>query len=77
MMELLIAMAMVICLAGILFTLFGAWVFIMLCKSLAKPADTSNRINRVRLFWFALTRPEMFAPHFAWLRNDEFDNVKS
>lgn len=41
-----------------------------------KPADTSNRINRIRLWWFALTRPELFTDSFPWLKNDEYDNVK-
>lgn len=65
-----------LCFAGVLVTLFGAWVLVMLGKSLRAPADTSNRINRVRLFWFALTRPELFVGAFPWLKNDELDNVK-
>lgn len=39
------------------------------------PADTSNRINRIRLWWFALTRPELFVDSFPWLKHDELDNV--
>lgn len=39
------------------------------------PADTSNRINRIRLWWFALTRPELFVDTFEWLKHDELDNV--
>jgi len=39
------------------------------------PADTSNRINAIRLWWFALTRQEMFVPLFPWLARDEKDNV--
>jgi hypothetical protein len=39
------------------------------------PADVSNRINKIRLIWFAMTREEMFAPHFDWLRRDESENV--
>jgi len=66
----------VLALAGIVCTIFGAFVLIMLGQSVKKPGDKSNRINRVRLVWFALTRPEMFAPHFEWMRRDEYDNVK-
>jgi hypothetical protein len=65
-----------LCLAGVLVALFGAWVLVMLGKSLREPADTSNRINRVRLLWFVLTRPELFVDAFPWLKRDEQDNVK-
>lgn len=40
------------------------------------PADTSNRINKARLLWFALTREELFVSTFPWLRRDELDNVR-
>jgi hypothetical protein len=56
--------------------LFGTWVLVMLAKSLKAPADKSNRINRIRLFWFALTRPELFTEQFPWMKRDELDNVK-
>ena len=39
------------------------------------PANTSNRINRIWLWWFALTRPELFVDTFEWLKHDELDNV--
>ena len=50
-------------LAGLvsLITLMGLFVFIQIFAIRAKePADTSNRINKFRLFWFALTRPDEF-----------------
>lgn len=72
----LTALLIALCLGGVLVTLFGAWVLVMLSKELQGPADTSNRINRVRLFWFVLTRPELFVGAFPWLKNDELDNVK-
>jgi len=65
-----------LCLAGVLVTLFGAWVLVMLGKGLRAPADTSNRINRVRLLWFVLTRPELFVDAFPWLKHDELDNIQ-
>jgi hypothetical protein len=45
-----------------------------------KPADddktdASNVINRIRLWWFALTRPHLFVDVFPWLRHDELDNL--
>ncbi|MBG23758.1 MAG: hypothetical protein CMF22_10585 [Idiomarinaceae bacterium] len=39
------------------------------------PADKSNRINHLRLFWFALTREDKFTDQFPWLKNDEWENV--
>ena len=38
------------------------------------PADKSNRINHLRLVWFALTREDEFVGLFPWLKNDEWDN---
>lgn len=43
-----------------------------------KPAegiDRSNVINRIRLWWFALTRPGLFVEIFPWLTQDELDNI--
>lgn len=40
------------------------------------PADTSNRINKARLLWFALTREELFVGALPWLRRDELANVQ-
>ncbi len=40
---------------------------------LKPPADESNRFNRVRLWWFTVKCPEMFAEHYTWMRNDERD----
>jgi len=38
-------------------------------------ADTSNRINKIRLFWFALTREELFVDVFPWMKRDEHENI--
>lgn len=42
----------------------------------AQGIDKSNVINRIRLWWFALTRQSLFVGLFPWLRNDELDNIK-
>lgn len=39
------------------------------------PMDESNRINHIRIIWFAIAKPHRFVNHFAWLRNDEGENV--
>lgn len=54
--------------------LFVIWHVVRPQKS---PADTSNRINKIRLLWFALTREELFVDVFPWLRRDESENVNT
>lgn len=53
--------------------LFLAWHVVRPQKS---PTDTSNRINKIRLLWFALTREDLFVDVFPWLKRDEKDNVQ-
>jgi hypothetical protein len=36
------------------------------------PADESNRINKFRLFWFALTRPELFVGAVDWITETNY-----
>ena len=68
---------------GGFFTLMGVFTMYHLLRRQHAPADRSNRINKIRLWWFALTREELFAqmrlPNgekaFPWLERDELDNV--
>lgn len=62
--------------AGIFSTLLGLLVLFHIAKPKKSPADSSNRINHIRLIWFAITRPELFTNTFPWLKNDELENVK-
>jgi len=65
-----------LCLAGILMTLLGAFFFIKIFVMPNKsPADLTNRINHLRIVWFAVQSPELFVDTFAWLKNDELENV--
>lgn len=76
MMALLLACAL-LGLAGLLiFALVGAFTFFHLLRGKKAPADASNRINHVRLWWFALTREDLFVGTFKWLTRDELDNTK-
>lgn len=59
------------------FFVFGLFIFIQLLRPSKPPADESNRINRIRLLWFALTRQELFVGPFPWMKNDELDNLKN
>lgn len=56
--------------------LIGLFLCVQIMRGKKLPMDESNRINHIRLVWFALSRPELFVHTFAWLRNDELDNVK-
>jgi hypothetical protein len=58
------------------FALLGLLLFVQIAKPKKSPMDESNRINHMRLVWFALTRPELFVSTFEWLKHDEFDNLK-
>ncbi len=58
------------------FSLIGLFVVFHLLRPNQPPADKSNRINKIRLFWFVLTREDLFINVFPWLKNDEWDNIK-
>lgn len=75
-------------LAGMLSTLLGAFVlFRALVLPKKSPMDKSNRLNHLRLVWFALNAPHQFVKlyyyspsgtyerAFPWLTRDEGDNV--
>ena len=53
----------------------GLFVLWHIFRPQQKPVDESNRINKIRLVWFALTREELFVDKFPWLLNDELKNV--
>ena len=57
------------------FSLLGLFLVFHVMRGQNAPADASNRINKIRLIWFVLTREEMFVGRFKWLKNDELDNV--
>ncbi len=60
---------------GSLCTLIGLFIIYHIARPQQDPADTSNRINKIRLLWFALTRENLFTSVFPWLKHDELDNV--
>ena len=53
----------------------GLLVFWHIARPQRPPADASNRINKIRLVWFALTREDLFVGAMPWLRRDEAENV--
>lgn len=55
--------------------IIGLFTFYHLFRPQRLPTDASNRINAIRLWWFALTREELFVDLFPWLKNDELDNL--
>jgi hypothetical protein len=61
--------------ALLFFAMLGIYTLVCIFKAKRLPMDTSNRINHIRLWWFVLTRPEMFVDTFPWLKHDEKDNI--
>lgn len=55
------------------FALIGAFVVWHIVRPQRSPADTSNRLNKLRLLWYALTREDELARVVTWLRQDESD----
>jgi len=51
-------------------------IFHVFVRRKSAPVDASNRINHLRLVWFAMTREGLFVDLFPWLKNDEYDNVR-
>lgn len=58
-------------------SLLGLFMLWHIFRPQQKPADTSNRINKIRLLWFALTREYLFTNTMPWLKRDELDNLSS
>lgn len=66
-----------LCASGTLLTLLGVYVFVkVLIMPNAPPADRTNRINHIRIVFFAIQHPEKFVSVCRWLKNDEADNVQ-
>lgn len=65
----------VLAVSGLFLTLLGAFTLFHILRPQKSPADSSNRINKVRLWWFALTREDKFVDGFPWLKNDEWENI--
>ncbi|MES1989271.1 MAG: hypothetical protein V4440_14800 [Pseudomonadota bacterium] len=66
-----------LCASGTLLTLLGAYVFIkVLIMPNSPPADRTNRINHLRVVFFALQSPEKFIEMYPWLSRDEIENLK-
>lgn len=62
--------------ASIPLLLIGLLVVYHVARPQKSPADTSNRINKIRLIWFALTREDWLSRRIEWLRFDEMFNVR-
>lgn len=54
--------------------LIGLFTVYHIFRKQKEPADTSNRINKIRLWWFAMTREDKFVELFPWLKKDEWEN---
>ena len=59
-----------------LITLLGMYVFIkVLIMPNVPPMDITNRINHIRVVFFAIQHPEKFVEMYPWLAFDEMENV--
>ena len=74
---LLKALLVLMTVSGIFATAIGLLTLVQFARSKSLPMDKSNRINHIRLWWFVLTRPELFVNNFPWLKNDELNNSKT
>ena len=61
--------------AGLVPLALGLFVIYHIVRPQNPPADASNRINKIRLLWFVLTREELFTDKFPWLKQDEWENI--
>ena len=61
---------------GIFTQLIGIMTVASWSLRIKAPADQSNRINRVRLWWYAISAPHRSIKSFYWLQGDETDNLK-
>ena len=62
--------------AGIFVLAIGMLTVFTWCLPIKSPADNSNRINRIRLWWYAVSAPQRSIKSFYWLQGDETDNLK-
>lgn len=61
----------------VFFTLLGVFTVFHWLKPNEEPADRSNVINNIKLWWLGLTAPEWFAEKegFEWLKQDVRDQL--
>lgn len=72
----IVVLVLVLCVSGTLLTLIGALTVLLWLKTPKAPADTSNRINNIMIWWLALNKPYLFVEQWEFLRNDVEDNAK-
>lgn len=58
------------------FSILGLLLAWHIARPQRRPADASNRLNKARLIWFAMTREDLFVGAFPWLAHDELRNVR-
>tara|TARA_Y100000310_G_scaffold134847_1_gene133763 strand:- start:342 stop:596 length:255 start_codon:yes stop_codon:yes gene_type:complete len=64
-------------LGGIFVLCIGLLTVFYWVKPSKRPADESNRINRISSWWIGLTRPEMLAKEYKYFQQDVVDNIES
>lgn len=64
-----------LCIASLPTSAIGLVVVWHVARPQKSPADASNRINKLRLIWFAMTREDVMAEYLPWLKRDELENI--
>tara|TARA_R110000772_G_scaffold16535_5_gene46821 strand:- start:1269 stop:1496 length:228 start_codon:yes stop_codon:yes gene_type:complete len=66
----------VLAIAGIFSTLIGILtLYYVFIRPMKPPADESNRIGHLQLWWLATTKPHLFTEQFPFLTKDVEDNI--
>ena len=70
-----LAFLFILVLGGLFATGLGLLVLFHVIRPQKAPADESNRINKLRLIWFAMKHEDKFVDQFPWLKEDEMDQL--
>lgn len=71
----IVGLIIVLSIAGLFATSLGLLVLYHVIRPQKAPADPSNRINKLRLIWFAMKHEDRFVDVFPWLKEDETDQL--
>lgn len=59
------------------FTLAGVALFYGTIRKQKSPADESNRLNKLILVWYAISREDLFTDILPFLKKDLLENFRS
>lgn len=71
----IVSLVIILSISGLFATCLGLLVLYHVIRPQKAPADPSNRINKLRLIWFAMKHEDRFVEMFPWLKEDETDQL--